>query len=616
MYGLFLTLRGLAQALPLEGARWLGRALGQIAYWVLPAYRRLSIEHMAFGLGDALNAKQREQVTRRLFANLGQTFLEWLYLPKLTSKDLQSLISGEGINHIREVLAKGNGAIVVSPHFSNWELIAIYLRSLGFQGGILARRLRYSEYEAFLIAMRGDKGVNTFVRGSVREVAKLLRENQIIGLMPDQDTDSLEGIFIDFLGHPAYTPVGPAALSVMTGAPIIPCFMVREGKKFRLMIEPAVAAKTTVDRKEAMKTITQEWSDVMASYIKRYPEQWVWMHERWKTQPPVSGGESSAPNASTAPRGPQVWHPVFSCLLIAGFGLLFAASIAGCGKPTAQQPKTPAAQAGAPGSDQQMTGFTIAGYDEENGAKRWELEGTRASMDGEMVLIQEPNAIGHDAERTAYLTARHARVNERTHQVQLQEDVTIHTTDGIWLTTPHLSWVPDQNLVTTGAPVRIESDHFLLRGNGMRGYSELKTATILKDIELVLNPTDDEPVNRERKQVIITCEGPLALDYKRSIATFEKNVHVNDPNGDMYSDVLVAYLNPDTRTIRYAEANGNVRIFQQKHQANSDRAVYEPAIGKITLVGKPSLLLSTTSPRQQPGLVLEGQAADSAKSGE
>jgi len=174
--------------------------------------------------------------------------------------------------------------------------------------------------------------------------------------------------------------------------------------------------------------------------------------------------------------------------------------------------------------------------------------------------------------------------------------VTVHTSDGLWLTAPILHWIPDSNEVATDTPVRIETDHMLLRGRGLRGLTQLKEATVLEDIELVLNPSDEE-LPGERTQVIITCDGPLSLDYENNIATFEQNVHVKDPRGDLYSDRLIAYLSETSHTIRYAEAIGSVRMEQDDNEALSERAVYEPAIGKVTLVGKPSLLIY---PEDQP----------------
>ncbi|MDP3703919.1 MAG: LptA/OstA family protein, partial [Candidatus Omnitrophota bacterium] len=110
-----------------------------------------------------------------------------------------------------------------------------------------------------------------------------------------------------------------------------------------------------------------------------------------------------------------------------------------------------------------------------------------------------------------------------------------------------------------------------------------------------------------------TCDGPLSFDYEHHIATFEQNVHVKDPNGDLYSDKLIAYLDQVTRTIRYAEAIGRVRIVQHQNTAHSDRAIYEPNIGKITLVGKPSLLVYPSESGESPTLSFGGLAGGTPK---
>ena len=281
--------------------------------------------------------------------------------------------------------------------------------------------------------------------------------------------------------------------------------------------------------------------------------------------------------------------------------LLLVAVVSGCGR----VPKTadlvgepPAAEAVTldPNATQQMSEFTLTGY-EEDGSKRWQLNGQGASVDGNIVTIHHPDAIGFDPTRKAYLTASAAQVEQDTRHIRMEHDVTIHTSDGLWFTAPILYWVPDRNQVATDTAVRLETDHMLLRAYGLEGSTELKRAVFLRDIEMVLNPSDhDRPSAKGAKQVTITCDGPLAFDYERQIATFEQNVHVQDPNGDLYSDKLVAYLDEQTHTIRYAEAIGRVRIHQSQNTALSERAVYEPAAGKITLVGRPSLLVYPSSP--------------------
>ena len=296
---------------------------------------------------------------------------------------------------------------------------------------------------------------------------------------------------------------------------------------------------------------------------------------------------------------------MLACVLAAGCWLL-AAGTAGCGKPKVQPPAVSDADViPDPNADQRMSGFTLVGY-EESGAKRWELNGRGASVDGQIVTLYRPDGVGYDPERTAYLTASTAQIRQTDRHVRLEHDVTIHTSDGVWFSTPVLHWIPDQNQVATDLPVRMETDHMLLRGRELRGLADLKHATILHDIELVLNPSDQDLVPGAPsglsdwkpgagKQVTITCDGPLSFDYEHNIATFERNVHIQDPNGDLYSDALIAHLDPGSHTIRYAEAVGRVRIHQHQNTALSERAVYEPAVGKITLVGRPSLLVYPSS---------------------
>jgi LPS export ABC transporter protein LptC len=243
-----------------------------------------------------------------------------------------------------------------------------------------------------------------------------------------------------------------------------------------------------------------------------------------------------------------------------------------------------------PNAEQRMTEFTLAGY-EPDGSKRWELVGEGASVEDDIVTIHKPNGIGREPGRTAYLTAAAAQMRQSDRHVRLEHDVVVHTSDGLWLSTPLLHWIPDQNQLATESPVRLETDRMLLRGIGARGLTQLKQATIFTDVELVLSPAESQLPGGARQHVTITCDGPLSFDYENEIATFEQNVHIQDPGGDLYSDTLIAYLNGETHTIRYAEAAGRVRIVQHQNTANGERAIYEPEAGTFSLVGQPSLLI-------------------------
>ncbi len=585
---MFRVSQTLASFLPLRAVQALGRQVGSIAFICLPAQRALVEQHLSRAFGDTMAPGQRRRVAAGVFRNIGQTGLEWLKLPSLSVPHIQALVTVEGLEHLQQAAAAGRGVLACSAHFGNWEFIAIYLRSLGFDGALLARKLRYPEYQDFFIDMRAKKGVPTHERGSLREVAHLLRQNKIVGLMPDQDTDGLEGDFVEFFGSPAYTPVGPAALSLITGAAMVPCFMVRENGRFRLVIKPALElAEPVADRRAAIRQLTQQLSRATEDMIRLHPEQWVWMHRRWKTTP-----QTLTAKASRSSRQPAIVFAALSAALLLGFG-------AGCGHKDKSKDASQAKGADLP--DQQLDGFTLTGYGEDGG-KRWELEGKEASLEGQIVTIQKPDGVGFDGPRRAYLTAQEAHVNQTNRNVDLRRDVVVHTSDGLWFFTSQLSWIPDIERAHTDQPVRIETEHMLLRGRGFEGMAQLSDAKLLHDVEVLLNPNGaavagaPAGVSAGRKHVTITCDGPLDYEYDKGLVTFHNNVHVIDANGELFSDVLVARMNPDGRTIKIAEATGNVRIAQQGHQAASQKAIYDPSKGKISLVGKPSLQL-----KQEPG---------------
>ena len=309
----------------------------------------------------------------------------------------------------------------------------------------------------------------------------------------------------------------------------------------------------------------------------------------------------------------------FSVVLLCGLALFVGA---GWFKRSPPAPPNADDEAAADPVVQQMDGFTMAGY-ASDGTKKWALEGSGADIEGTVVTISRPDGIGYDVSelsaptpatapsgpsRTAYLTASIAQMEQESRRVRMEHDVIIHTSDGLWLSSPLLYWLPDRDELTTEQSVRLETDHMLLRARGATGHATLKEAVFLRDIELVLNPTSEESLiaapgeeasgpparlelapGRARRHVMITCDGPLTFDYTRYIATFEQNVHVKDGDSDLYSDTLVAYLDKQTRTIRYAEARGRVRITQGPHTALGNKAVYEPRDSRMTLLGSPSL---------------------------
>ncbi|MBI3324545.1 MAG: LPS export ABC transporter periplasmic protein LptC [Candidatus Omnitrophica bacterium] len=310
---------------------------------------------------------------------------------------------------------------------------------------------------------------------------------------------------------------------------------------------------------------------------------------------------------------------MFNTLLIL-VGLLVIPGC-GCGPHDSRQPPAGGQKADGSAGEQQMDRFSMVGY-AEDGSRRWELQGVRASAEGQVVRIKQPEGVGYEAPsevpkgkrpRTAYLTASTGQMNQQSRRVLLEDRVSIHTSEGLWLAAPTLYWLPDQSQVLTDQPVQLETDRMLLKARGATAHTELKQAVFHRDIDLVLVP-ESHPGTRTMPgqmpsaraasgQAVITCDGPLSLYYDRGIAVFERRVHVRDPQGDLYSDKLIAYLDEARQTIRYAEALSHVRIIQAGHLARSERAIYDPRHGTITLVGAPSLQVDRdgSGSKAQPG---------------
>ncbi len=287
LYGLFVIARSCLPLLPFGVVQTIGKGLGTVAYGMLHHQRRVALEHLTLALGNRYAPAERRRIIRRMFQHLGMTGMEWLALPRLTAADVQRLVRVEGSEHVQQALQRGKGLIVLSAHVGNWEMLMAYFGLFGgFRGAAIARRLRYPEYEVWLRRMRESKHVETLDRDvGPKEMIRRLRANEGLGILADQDVDSIEGIFVDFFGRPAYTPTGPAALALTTGAAMLPAYIWREGRQFHLRVEEPIAIRDTGNRARDLREITEAWSRVTERMITAHPEQWVWMHRRWKTQP-------------------------------------------------------------------------------------------------------------------------------------------------------------------------------------------------------------------------------------------------------------------------------------------------------------------------------------------
>ena len=271
--------------LPRRMALAMGGGLGALVFYLAPQQRELAYEHLRSCLTFP-DERQVKVVARQCFENLGKTAVEFMQFPRLDSKRIQRYVTFEGIEHVQQALALGKGAIILTGHFGNWELLAASISATVAPLTPIVRKLRSPRLNALVSSYREKAGYRTIDRDAgVRHALRCLKRNELLGIVADVDT-AVSGVFVDFFGRHAYTPYSPVAIALKTGAAILPTFIVRQPDgSHHAIIEPPLALKRTSMKEKDLVVNTQKFTKIIESYIRQYPAQWIWMHRRWKTQP-------------------------------------------------------------------------------------------------------------------------------------------------------------------------------------------------------------------------------------------------------------------------------------------------------------------------------------------
>jgi len=277
-----LGLRLVLERIPRRAALKLGDLGGRLAYRLLSTARRRTQEHIKMVLG--LGGEELKELSERVFREFGANVVEFLRLRVLLEKGLDGLVRAEGLENLDRALSEGRGAIAITGHLGNWELLGAYLAGKGYPVYVVGRKLFDERIDRFVVGYREMAGVHNVPRGEdARTLLRVLRRGKVLGLLMDQDT-KVQGTFVPFLGKVAYTPSGPVKLAMRTGSPIVPMALYREGEGYRLVVLPPIQPPEDVE--EGLRMC----NEALEHLILTHPEQWAWMHRRWKTRP---GGEDA-----------------------------------------------------------------------------------------------------------------------------------------------------------------------------------------------------------------------------------------------------------------------------------------------------------------------------------
>lgn len=270
-------------------------------------------------------------------------------------------------------------------------------------------------------------------------------------------------------------------------------------------------------------------------------------------------------------------------------------------------------------SDQQISDFSLSGYGEK-GKKSWDLNGKTADIFDDVVKLKDIKGNLFTEQDHVVLLADTGDFNKADGKVHLQDNVVITTSSGAKLTTDSLDWDRKNQLVTTKDMVNIEKENMTTIATGALGQPNLNKVTLQKDVTVLINPKSDPQPKQAmdmlaKNQIIITCDGPLEVDYQHNVATFNNNVTADKGDAVIYCDVMDIYFNGSSAKDKTAPksdnapaspalsgnkidkivAKGNVKIVRGENVSFSDEATYSAEDQKIVLKGKPKLVIYSTT---------------------
>jgi len=273
--------------LPRPVARWLGAGVGRGVFVVADRLRRTGMRNLEMAMPEA-SLEERERILRLVYRNLGWQLAEFCRMERYTPENTQNLIRYEGLENFLEAEARGKGVLILTGHLGAWELSSFYHSLMGHPMGMVIRRLDNRLLDGFVNRIRclhGNKVLHKddFARGLITA----MRAGETVGILMDTNMTPPAGVFVEFFGRAACTASGLARVALKTGAAVVPGFLVWEAAESRYVLHfgKQISLPDTGDAEADIVSLTQLCTSVIESWVRRYPDQWLWIHRRWKTRP-------------------------------------------------------------------------------------------------------------------------------------------------------------------------------------------------------------------------------------------------------------------------------------------------------------------------------------------
>jgi KDO2-lipid IV(A) lauroyltransferase len=287
--------------LPRRLVLWLGRSLGGL-------WARLDARHVAIAADNLRRAfpeweeARVQRAARGVYGHFGAVLLDILWAEKRRGSELLALADVEGLEHLEGAQAAGRGVVCPTAHIGNWEYQGLASSLLIGPISVIARPLDNLELDRRLVAFRTSAGNDViYKQRALSRVMKALREGGVVAVLIDQNVQARDGIFVRFFGRPAATTTVAAAIALKTGCAIVPGYCVLQPNgRYRMIYGPPVEWAGSGRRDEDVAALTQQLTSRIEGWVREHPEQWLWLHRRWKTQPPAEGAAGEPVEQGTA----------------------------------------------------------------------------------------------------------------------------------------------------------------------------------------------------------------------------------------------------------------------------------------------------------------------------
>ncbi len=285
LYWLLMLLSRIICCLPHSALLTLGRGAGILYYRFIKKQRQRAIGQMMAGL--EISEEEAKKLVKASFINMATNVFEIFYMPRLNENNFRDYIDIEHLERLTDALAEGHGVVVLTGHIGTWEWLSAAFTLSGLPVTAIAKPQPNEQYTRVLNDLRATIHVEIFSRGTseLLAAARALKQGKILGFLADQDAGP-GGAFIDFLGRPASTPMGPAVFSRKFNAPVIPAFILRqEDGRHRVIVGEALRYEDHGDTDRDLYDFTVRMTRILERVVRENPTQWLWFQKRWNTPP-------------------------------------------------------------------------------------------------------------------------------------------------------------------------------------------------------------------------------------------------------------------------------------------------------------------------------------------